>query len=50
MVYMYSRGSEKLVPEGFREFASMKLDYISASLVPEDEQYSDQVNEHSTSY
>ncbi|KAJ4016237.1 hypothetical protein NW766_004428 [Fusarium irregulare] len=48
MVYMYSRASENLYVEGFRELEFAKPNYISASLVPEDKQYSDQVNEYST--
>ena len=48
MVYMYSRASENVNPEGFGEYIHEKPNYISASLVPEDEQYSDQVNEYST--
>lgn len=48
MVYMFSRGSEKLASEGFLEFSYRKPVYISTSLVPQDEQYSDQVNEYST--
>jgi hypothetical protein len=47
MVYMYSRDSEKIHLEGFREYALEKPDCISASLVPEDQQYSDQVKEYS---
>ncbi|EEU34287.1 uncharacterized protein NECHADRAFT_85597 [Fusarium vanettenii 77-13-4] len=47
-VYMYSRGSENVTPEGFQEFSYDKPDYISSSLVPQDEEYSDQVHEYST--
>ncbi|CAG7561141.1 unnamed protein product [Fusarium equiseti] len=47
MAYMYSRASEKVHLEGFRDFAFEKPNYISASLIPDDEQYSDQVNEYS---
>ncbi|KAJ4034572.1 hypothetical protein NW753_012454 [Fusarium oxysporum] len=48
MVYTHSRGSDKVAPEGFEEASYDKTAYIAASLVPEDEQYSDQVNEYST--
>lgn len=48
MVYTHSRDSDKVAPEGFEETSHDKPVYIDASLVPEDEQYSDQVNEYST--
>ncbi|KAI1068571.1 hypothetical protein LB507_004269 [Fusarium sp. FIESC RH6] len=46
-VYMYSRSSKGVDTEAFREPEIRKDDYISASLVPEDQQYSDQVKEYS---
>ncbi|KAI7763134.1 hypothetical protein LZL87_012171 [Fusarium oxysporum] len=48
MVYMHNRDSDKVAPEGFEEAAYDKRAYIAASLVPKDEQYSDQVDEYST--
>jgi hypothetical protein len=47
MVYMYSRGSEMLAPEGFQESLFYKPDYISYSLAPQDKHYSDLVKEYS---
>lgn len=47
MAYMYSRASKNVHLERFRDYAFEKPNYISASLIPEDEQYSDQVGEYS---
>ncbi|KAH7196423.1 heterokaryon incompatibility protein-domain-containing protein [Fusarium flagelliforme] len=46
-VYMYSRGCEGAHVEAFGRYEIGKADYICASLVPEDQQYSDQVKEYS---